>query len=233
MIILKSYAFSCIRKYFLTNASEIVVYVKKKCDICINIYKKMKEIKIRKATIDDALFLSRGFHMAMLMNDATAEQIELFARCICAREDVLYSWRNSLIAEMPDDDNNMTSVGMLTSYDGRYYHDMRVRTMELIKQYLGIEFKGMEDEAVPGEYYLDSLAVIPESRGMGIGRMLLEKGIEMGRQLQLNVTLAVDPINDNARRLYSSLGFQPSGTMFIFGHDYDKMIIETVNSVNS
>lgn len=178
-------------------------------------------ISFRHANIDDALFIARGFHMAMLYDDATDEQISNFARNICVREDVLYSWHNTLIAEVDG-----KPAGMLTAYDGRYYHDMRIKTMALVKQHLGVEFPGMEDEAVAGEYYLDSLAVIPEYRGRGIGRRLLVQGIENGKELNLDVTLAVDPINERAKKLYQSLDFKPSGTLFIFGHDYEKMIIK-------
>lgn len=172
----------------------------------------------RKATAEDALFKAKGFHMAMLYDDAEEEQIEKFARTICVREDVLYSWRNTVIAEVEGQ-----CAGMLTAYDGRNYHEMRMVTMALVKEHLGVEFPGMEDEAVAGEYYLDSLAVMPPFRGRGIGRALLQRGIEEGHRLGLLVTLAVDPINHRAKNLYRSLGFQPDGTLFIFGHDYEKM----------
>lgn len=175
-------------------------------------------ISFRNATVDDALFISRGFHTAMLLDGATEEQISCFAQNICVREDVLYSWRNTIIAEVDG-----KRAGMLTAYDGRNYHDMRVRTMALVKQHLGVEFPGMEDETVPGEYYLDSLAVLPEYRGRGIGRKLLQQGIEKGNALCLDVTLVVDPVNSKARKLYTSLGFSHSGTLFLFGHDYEKM----------
>lgn len=178
-------------------------------------------ITFRKATIDDALFIARGFHMAMLYEDVADEQIEKFARHICTREDVLYSWRNTLIAQAYGRD-----AGMLTAYEGNRYHAMRVFTMQLVKEHLGVVFPGMEDEAVPGEYYLDSLAVLPAYRGRGIGRALLQQGIAKGRELGLNVTLAVDPINDRAKALYHSLGFMPSGMLFIFGHDYEKLMIK-------
>lgn len=178
------------------------------------------EITFRKATADDAFFIARGFHMAMLYEDASEEQMSNFARNICIREDVLYSWRNTIIANV-----NGKRAGMLTAYDGQYYHDMRIRTMTLVKQHLGVEFPGMEDEAVAGEYYLDSLAVMPEYRNKGIGTQLLKQGIENGKALNLDVTLVVDPINDRAKKLYRSLGFKPSGTLFIFGHDYEKMVL--------
>lgn len=176
-------------------------------------------MNFRPATPDDALFIARGFHMAMLYDDADDERIARFAHTICVREDVLYSWRNTLIAMQGDE-----PVGMLTAYDGRFYHEWRLRTMELVREHLGVEFPGMEDEAVPGEYYLDSLAVMPKYRGHGVGRALLQRGIEQGHALGLQVTLAVDPINHRAQSLYQSLGFRMAGDLFIFGHTYWKMV---------
>lgn len=182
-------------------------------------------LTFRSATPDDALFIARGFHMAMLYDDASEEQIENFARHICIREDVLYSWRNTLLAELEG-----TPVGMLTAYDGRHYPDMRHCTMALVREHLGVEFPGMEDEATTGEYYLDSLAVMPSHRGKGIGRELLRRGIAQGQALGLNITLAVEPSNDRAKSLYRSLGFRPCGSLYIFGHNYDKMVIMRVDT---
>lgn len=175
----------------------------------------------RQATTDDALFIARGFHMAMLIDKPDEETIRLFAEKICSRHDVLYSSDNTIIAEV---DGN--PAGMITAYDGARYHDWRVTTMNLVDKLLGITFPGMEDEAVPGEYYLDSLAVWPEYRGRGIGRQLLQKAIDEGLQRGLNVTLAVDPVNTNAQKLYESLGFRRVGDLFIFGHTYWKMAIK-------
>lgn len=156
----------------------------------------------------------------MLYEDVPDERIRTFADTICVREDTLYSWRNTLIAEQDG-----RPVGMLTSYDGRYYHAMRQLTMALVKQHLGTEFPDMEDEAVAGEYYLDSLAVLPDYRGRGVGKALLQEGVRRGKALGLTVTLAVDPVNMRAQQLYRSLGFRNAGTLFIFGHDYIKLSI--------
>lgn len=178
------------------------------------------DVTFRQATIDDALFIARGFQMAMLMEDVPEEHTRLFAEKICEREDVLYSWRNTLIAEAEG-----SPVGMVTAYDGRYYRGWRETTLALVKEHLGVEFPGMEDEAVPGEYYVDSLAVLPAHRGQGIGRGLLQHAIAQGRELGLKVTLAVEYDNARALHLYRSLGFAPDGNLFIFGHDYQKMAI--------
>ena len=177
-------------------------------------------LQFRPATTADYLFIARGFHTAMLMEDTPDEEIARFANIVCKRDDVLYCANNTTIALLDG-----IPVGMVTAYDGRFYHDMAQRTFAIVKEYMGIEFPGMEEEAVPGEYYIDSLAVWPEYRGQGIGRALLEKAINNGKAKGLTVTLAVDPVNDNARHLYRSLGFCDDGELFIFGHTYDKMKI--------
>jgi len=173
----------------------------------------------RNATPDDYLFIAKGFHMAMLMENTPKEQIEKFASCVCKRDDVLYCAKNTIIAEVDG-----ARAGMLTAYDGRFYKSMREKTFKVVKECLDIEFPGMEDEAQTGEYYLDSLAVWPEFRGKGLGRKLLEKGIEEGKNLNQTITLAVDPMNIRAQRLYESLGFKRKGDLFIFGHTYWKMV---------
>lgn len=178
----------------------------------------MSQIQLRPATVADAVFIARGFHMAMLYDDVEEERIRLFAEKICVRDDVLYSWCNTSIAELDG-----TPVGMTTAYDGSGYHDMRVKTMSLVKEHLNVEFPGMEDEAVAGEFYIDSLAVLPEHRGKGLGKALLRHAISNGNALGLTVTLAVDPVNGKAQELYQSLGFRRMGDLFIFGHTYWKM----------
>ncbi len=171
----------------------------------------------RPATENDSYFIAHGFHMAMHYKHSE-EEIARFAELICTRDDVLYCAGNTLIAEY-----NGEMAGMLTAYDGRYYHEMRERTMKLIKEYFDTEFPDMEDEAVEGEYYIDSLAVWPQYRGIGLGTALLERGIAEGLRLGLNVTLTVDPKNKNAQSLYASLGFERDGELFIFGKNYWKM----------
>lgn len=178
----------------------------------------------RPATENDSYFIAQGFHMAMYYK-RSEEELARFAELICTRDDVIYCAKNTLIAEY-----NGEMAGMLTAYDGRYYHVMRVRTMKLIKEYFGTEFPDMEDEAVEGEYYLDSLAVWPQYRGVGLGTALLERGIAEGLRLGLNVTLTVDPKNKNAQSLYASLGFERDGELFIFGKNYWKMTYHKIKN---
>ena len=60
----------------------------------------------------------------------------------------------------------------------------------------------------PGEYYLDTLAVLPEYRRRGIGRALLEDGIKRGIAAGYDlITLVVDSNMPDLIRLYESVGF--------------------------
>ena len=178
------------------------------------------EIVFRDATRDDAEFISAGFHRAMLLEDEVSEtQIKEFAHKVCTRDDVLYSARNTTIATLTDG----TPVGMITAYEGARYRGMREVTMDLMKREFSLEFPGMEDETVAGEYYLDSLSVSKPYCSRGIGRRLLEYATAKGEAMGLKVTLVVDPANPKAKALYERIGFREIGEIFIFGHDYIKM----------
>lgn len=185
------------------------------------------DIKLRQATPQDALFIATGFHMAMLYNNTTQERLQNFAKAICSRYDVLYSWKNTTIAVLEG-----KPVGMLTSYDGKNYKQMRKTTMRLVKDHFGITFPDMEDEATEGEYYIDSLAIMSDYRKKGIGKRLLKHAIGLGLAKNLCVTLAVDPKNDRAQQLYKSIGFSLTGEVYIFGHNYLKMAISPQKSPN-
>ncbi len=57
-----------------------------------------------------------------------------------------------------------------------------------------------------------SVAVDPSAQGRGIGRQLVQAGLELlRRQGVRTVKLEVRPDNEPARRLYSSLGFRETG----------------------
>jgi len=59
------------------------------------------------------------------------------------------------------------------------------------------------------EYYIEHLAVLPEKRGQGIGKQLIEFAENQARAKGLKrVTLSVEVENEGARRLYERLGFQ-------------------------
>src|SRR3954454_14178499 len=66
--------------------------------------------------------------------------------------------------------------------------------------------------AYEGEAYIQTIGVIPEAQGTGIGSMLLtallEDAVERGEQ---TVTLEVRADNPRAQRVYERFGFLPIG----------------------
>ena len=79
-----------------------------------------------------------------------------------------------------------------------------------------------EMETGPGEYYLDSLAVLPSYRHHGIGKALLLDGIRKGENLgYIRIALVADLV-----RLYESIGFVQADHRHAFGVDFQRMIYE-------
>ena len=73
---------------------------------------------------------------------------------------------------------------------------------------LAVCFLGFSTFAARPLINIHDLAVIPEYRGLGIGRQLLEQVEARGRALGCaKLTLEVRADNDRAQRLYQQLGF--------------------------
>jgi DNA-3-methyladenine glycosylase I len=181
----------------------------------------MKKFEIRQATLDDCSFVARCIAMALHI-DLQEEWLHGFAS-ICAREDVLYSYRHALIAW---EENK--PLGLCLAYDGNNYHEIRLKTFALFAALDDepdddMDLEHAEDETKAGEYYIDSLAVLPEYRRQGIARQLMQAQIEKGRQLGFtHFTLLVDPTNPNAQKLYSQFGFKYESDCYAFGQNYWK-----------
>ncbi len=68
-------------------------------------------------------------------------------------------------------------------------------------------------------FFLSSIAVLPNERGHGVGRVLLEGILTQAKQLGFqNVTLQVWEGNDGARRLYERHGFAVVSDAILMPH---------------
>lgn len=178
-------------------------------------------IIIKPAKPEDALFVARCVCMA-LHHEPETEELPGIAE-ICRREDVLYSYRHAIIAWIDE-----TPVGLCLAYDGNGYHETRLRTFAAFAalhpdEEDDMDLANAEDETCAGEFYIDSLAVIPAYRRHGIGRRLMKAQMERGFSLGLShQTLLVDPENPEAQRLYESLGFKYESDCYAFGQTYWK-----------
>ena len=91
-----------------------------------------------------------------------------------------------------------------------------------------MDFENFEDETQEGEFYIDSLAVLPEFRRRGIAQELMKAQIKRGSEMGLPIaTLLVDPENPNAQKLYYNLGFKYSEDVYAFGQIFWKLSVPT------
>lgn len=64
------------------------------------------------------------------------------------------------------------------------------------------------ESLVPGSWYINALAVLPEHRGAGLGsRLLAEAGGLAARARATTISLIVDDANEGAKRLYDRHGY--------------------------
>lgn len=183
-----------------------------------------EKINFRNAKVSDAAFIAKVVLSAIGRYDFGQQTPEIEAilrstESICAMEDTLYSYRNARIAECDG-----KSVGGLVAYDGSNYPAMREKTFSIIKERNGIDLSDSDMETQAGEYYIDSLAVIPSERGREIGKMLLkdieQQGIAKGHSC---FTLIVDATHPKVKDYYATLGFEAEEAMNAFGTCFLRM----------
>lgn len=120
-------------------------------------------------------------------------------------EDSQYSYRNTLVATTDDG----SIAGICVAYDGSQLHALRRRFVEEARKVFDIDYSDIPDETSTGEYYIDSLCVASNCRGMGIATQLLHATIDKGWEMGVPaVGLLVDKGNPKAEQLYLRLGFQ-------------------------
>ena len=170
------------------------------------------DIKIREAVAADAPLVGRVVLMALHYDD-THPLASIFAE-LAVREVSQYSYRNALVAEVEG-----TVVGAIIGYDGARLEELRKPLYELMVEKFG-SVRPVEDETSAGEFYLDSLAVLPQWRGRGVGGALLsaarDRAFAAGHE---RVGLIVDFENPRAEALYNSLGFERVNATTFLGHD--------------
>ncbi|MBO4475640.1 MAG: GNAT family N-acetyltransferase, partial [Bacteroidales bacterium] len=108
---------------------------------------------------------------------------------------------------------------------GELYNELRDKTLREYWPAFFTQFNNDESETDPGEYYLDSLAVHPSFRRMGIGRALLEDGIKIGLSEGFTqIALVADAEMPRLINLYASIGFVPADHRNVFGTDFLRML---------
>ncbi|EFM08417.1 GCN5-related N-acetyltransferase [Paenibacillus curdlanolyticus YK9] len=115
-------------------------------------------------------------------------------------------------------------AGMILCYYGSEAEALDAPIKERLRIVRGDAQPIIDKEADEDEYYIDSIAVFPAYRGLGIAKALLhaaeEAGITLGYQ---RIALNVEYENERAHRLYRSLGYVQDKDVSINGHAYRHM----------
>lgn len=175
------------------------------------------EVKLRDARPEDAEFVAWAVLTAL---DRPLDEIERMTES-CADPDSMYSWSRSIIAEKDGKD-----IGCAVMYSGDEYPAIREYSWGKLWGEGNTDFiRQTALETLPGEYYIDSLAILPEYRGEGLGRLLLEAAIERGKTLGYGkMSLLVSVKKPRLKKYYETMGFTDDGEIEFFGYMYRRMV---------
>lgn len=174
-------------------------------------------VKVRPAVREDAEVIARVVEMAIGDEEALrrycGDDYHTVLTEIARREATQYSWQCAIVAQVEGQ-----VAGAVVGYDGARLSDLRSGTLSVIMECVG-RVPTIVDECDADEYYLDSVGVLPEFRGLGVGRMLVSALCDRAfNEVSKPVGLIVDSQNPNAESLYSSLGFERVDSRCFFGH---------------
>ena len=174
------------------------------------------EIIIRPATKADVSIIAEAVAMAIGTASVVHYCGEYYMTALqeaALSEGTQYSYTGALVAEV---DGQL--AGALCGYDGALLEPLREGTLEVIRKY-NPDVRVVDDETEAGEFYIDSIGVLPHFRGLGIGAMLLSEMTRRAHEAgHKHVALIVDEDNPSAEKLYTRLGFRRVGTRMFFGH---------------
>lgn len=169
------------------------------------------ELKIRPASKEDAELIAKV--VAAAINTEEGYALLPIFRELAEMENSQYSYKNTLVAEVCGE-----PVGAVVGYDGAKLQELRLSLLKLYRERVGKKLE-IEDETSAGEFYIDSISVLPEFRGRGIGEQLLKSMIEKATEEgHFCIGLLVDFDNPKAEKLYRKIGFQRKNETMFLGH---------------
>lgn len=180
-------------------------------------------ITIRQARKEDAAQIAELFMLAWPVEEIaqglgiSRDELHESMTGVAASPETIYSFENSIVAEV---DGKV--AGAMCAYDGADYVRLKQPILEVIGEDSGF---GQLRETEAGEFYLDSVGVYPEFRGMGIASKIIEAQVARAASLGHKVAgLIVDVDNPRAEALYSRLGFKYVDDKDFFGHPMRHMV---------
>ena len=185
---------------------------------------------IRNARKEEAAKIAELFILAwpveaiLESNGITYEQLHESISMIAASEETIYSYENTLVADI---DGKV--VGAMCAYDGADYLRLKQPVVNILGKDSGF---AQLKETEAGEFYLDSVGVLTEYRGRGIASRLFEAQCRRAASLGHKIAgLIVDEDKPEAEALYARLGFVYMDDKDFFGHKMKHMVKRTADCV--
>lgn len=184
----------------------------------------MMNSTIRKANREDASIIAQLMFFAMsdILFDFIGEKNETkakkFLEELIRKEDNQYSFQNTWILELENE-----IAASFTLYDGGKLDQLRQPVLQHLKTNYHRDIFP-EDETQSGEIYIDTIAVLPQFRGKGLGNKILDYIIEeFALKSNQIIGLLVDFTNPKAKKLYETKGFKVVGEKQLMQENLEHM----------
>ena len=182
------------------------------------------EIAIKKASPEDAPIIAKAVAMAIgeeSVAEYCGENYLAVLEEVAGAEGTQYSYTNSLVAFVDGE-----PAGAIVGYDGALLYPLRENTLSIVGKY-NPAIPHLPDETSQGEFYLDSLGVLPQFRGCGVASALIWAICSVASDADCSrVGLIVEKERPLVEKLYASLGFRRVGTKEFLGHPMWHMQME-------
>jgi ribosomal protein S18 acetylase RimI-like enzyme len=191
-------------------------------------------MQVRKAVIQDSesiaslLMLATGEVIYGFIGERNFEKAQAFLGRFVKSENNQYSFQNCQVVAQEG-----KILGAILAYDGAKLEELRKPILDYVREHYKAHLQ-VEDETQAGEYYIDSLGVLPDQQGKGIGATLLQSVIdEQVYKYGQTVGLLVDKANPSAKKLYLKLGFELVGEKSLFGMSLEHLQLKPSTSIGS
>jgi GNAT superfamily N-acetyltransferase len=187
------------------------------------VYSNLENTCFRKAVIEDSDIASLLTLMAYkdfaydMLGVKTEEKVLHYFKRLWIIKNNRFSYEYSYLAEM-----DSKPVGLMTYYPGKYVKKLIMPTIKHIIKFGGIQFLwhvsthinyyyhfAFTAEAYDDEFYIGTLAVLPEHRNYGIGAELIKFATtQAGSEKLSKCSLLVAGDNEAGIRFYERNGFE-------------------------
>ena len=207
------------RMYGFFSFSAILLYERERLEVGYTIRQAKKGESIQIAPL---IYDAIGDIAFRLTGESNEHNMLSKLKMLVEDEHNRHSYLNTFVAL--NDSAKHEVLGIVVLYDGKKGDELDRKLEKALFDEYGHTIS-IDVEAHHDEYYIDTLCVSPDARGLGIGTALLafaeEQAVTLGfSKLSLNVEVE----KEQARALYTRLGFQETEHWTIINEPFIHMV---------